>query len=902
MQPLNPLGLALAAVAVAATLPTLASAMYEDQAGKFDWHIESIGKPKDLHWAKEGTHAVVASERAVGLADAANQGKLVWRHVLPADQTLATTAVCGKHLATVADTRHGPLVQVWTAASGSLVAQTHVSNASPSAAGSASVVCTAGDDAVLVLDGTVYVLGHDRATSAGTLTASAWGTSAERGTVREARWTGTHLWALTQHSDTLSIVYGAATADEVPTTVRATAGPVAGAKLAGCTKNKWVVFLKAGAVHAARVTPKWEVKDSVVSPLPVSGNIALSAVRDSCFLRLDGGSATAVIKLDAVDGKHAVVYKGPRAADSARVTVSPTTHHVQVQYADRILDVADDGSQAASTVFETASFRATAADEDDASVTLPTIEFASAPSPATGVVLVVTADHNLHLVSDSGAVAWTRHEALASIRDGVIVDYPEPHSWEEAELPSASVLTRWMDRWSSHLAMARGALNAFVADPMGVLLAALEPSTDAANMDAFGFRKLAVFLTHSNAMYAVDSARGDVVWSRVLADKAEYMDLIRGTVGSDPALVRVVTDRATLTVNPFTGEIATGMRIVTPAEEVVGRALPTPLPAHVHRIEGTTVQGFAVVDGGDVVSTFNITLPGDRTAAVALPRRTKVASAGRVMGDRSVRYKYLNPNVAAVVTRPDVDVGELRVALLDTVSGHVLGSYAQVDVDWTLPVHAVRAEHWTVLVYWNRGLVGPAGWTVTVLEMFAVDQDSAPLAATSFAGPRPIVHAASFALAVRDVITGLGVTSTRNGIAVADVVYTTTRSVATIPRRLADALRASTEPKEVLAEAGIVPYAHMLPMGTDDRSVVSHTRHVVAPRIATAATHLESTSAVLAFGFDVFWTRVTPSGAFDQLSESFGKGTLLLTCAGLAVAAVAARAVLNRKLLRIQWQ
>lgn len=44
---------------------------------------------------------------------------------------------------------------------------------------------------------------------------------------------------------------------------------------------------------------------------------------------------------------------------------------------------------------------------------------------------------------------------------------------------------------------------------------------------------------------------------------------------------------------------------------------------------------------------------------------------------------------------------------------------------------------------------------------------------------------------------------------------------------------------------------------------------------------LESTSLVLAYGLDLWFTREAPSKTFDVLSEDFSKGTLLATILGL---------------------
>jgi ER membrane protein complex subunit 1 len=64
---------------------------------------------------------------------------------------------------------------------------------------------------------------------------------------------------------------------------------------------------------------------------------------------------------------------------------------------------------------------------------------------------------------------------------------------------------------------------------------------------------------------------------------------------------------------------------------------------------------------------------------------------------------------------------------------------------------------------------------------------------------------------------------------------------------------------------------------------------------------LESTSLVFAHGLDLFCTRVTPSGTFDVLSETFNKAQLVLTIAGLALAIVVTRPMVRRKKLRERW-
>lgn len=72
-------------------------------------------------------------------------------------------------------------------------------------------------------------------------------------------------------------------------------------------------------------------------------------------------------------------------------------------------------------------------------------------------------------------------------------------------------------------------------------------------------------------------------------------------------------------------------------------------------------------------------------------------------------------------------------------------------------------------------------------------------------------------------------------------------------------------------------------------------------QILTSPALLESTSLVFAYGLDLFFTRVTPSGTFDILSENFNKVQLVLTITGLAVAIIVTKPMVARKRLRERW-
>lgn len=58
---------------------------------------------------------------------------------------------------------------------------------------------------------------------------------------------------------------------------------------------------------------------------------------------------------------------------------------------------------------------------------------------------------------------------------------------------------------------------------------------------------------------------------------------------------------------------------------------------------------------------------------------------------------------------------------------------------------------------------------------------------------------------------------------------------------------------------------------------------------------------LVAYGQDLFGSRVTPSGTFDILSDAFNKTQLLLTILGLGIGILVARPMVARKRLGFRW-
>lgn len=79
-----------------------------------------------------------------------------------------------------------------------------------------------------------------------------------------------------------------------------------------------------------------------------------------------------------------------------------------------------------------------------------------------------------------------------------------------------------------------------------------------------------------------------------------------------------------------------------------------------------------------------------------------VHSQGRVLGDRSVLYKYINPNLIIVATHGLDSIHKyiLNIHLIDVVSGAIVSSLSHRRVKE--PFHLIHSENWLAYSYYNE--------------------------------------------------------------------------------------------------------------------------------------------------------------------------------------------------------
>ncbi|KAI9220664.1 hypothetical protein BC828DRAFT_382962 [Blastocladiella britannica] len=861
-----------------ACLARLATAVFQDQAGVFDWHLPLLGTPRSV-LPIGADRAILASDRAFGALNlTSSDGKLVWRHVLPPSEHVIATALCQQQIVTVVAGAGDARVQYWDVSSGSLTGQVAIgrSPATTTTAPTGSVSCGSDNHAIVRVGENAYIVGFDNVRR-NFLASSPWLSSMPIVNVAAH---GADLTALVRDPASGALQLAAGPMDQSPTIsepLKGTSSATAG-HLFSCGSSWSLVVAQSRSSSPAIAAWTRAASSGTLSAITLDAAVADLLKGALTFV----GTSNNVCRIQATakDGIYVIAF-------SARGT--PTVEAYQTKALAATQSATGELVIAAASPGQLVIAGRAASDHAE---WIDRIQPSRLWALSADAFLAVGTDGNVHYIRDA-RIQWTRHESLSTAVQSFVLDYPEPHSWEEEEAPSTGLLERAVDRWRSHgAALVRAATNLFQDSEANRTLSAA-----ALAHDSFKAQKLLVFRTAGGNIYALDSAHGDVVWHQFYPSASKLV-LKRATVGSEPALLELTTATHRHVIAPFTGELTTQVSIESTSADDAQR---NPLLSFTLLDMTLTVWQRLSFDTKEKVALHQVTIPGTHIIATArADEDSRIASLGRVMPDRSVRFKYINDNVLGVVSKTGPNA--IHLELLDVETGRAVASFSQSDVDLAVPIHLLRFDHMAVLLYWNQGSSGPVGWTVTVMEMFTMDhQESSADDVQHARFDLPTISVSSYALPIRDTVTAIDVTKTRNGVTVRDLVYATSRSVGTIPRRVLDALRSEFGAKDAAAEAGIMPYNHVLPAGLDDRNLITYNLEVITNRITTAATALESTSVICAYGFDVFWTRVSPSGAFDQLADSFAKGTLLSICLGLFGAVFLGQELVRRKNLKAAW-
>ncbi|GBP90129.1 ER membrane protein complex subunit 1 [Eumeta japonica] len=567
-------------------------------------------------------------------------------------------------------------------------------------------------------------------------------------------------------------------------------------------------------------------------------------------------------------------------------------------------------------------------------------------------ILVTSDDDSVNLLQQEGRVLWTREEALTNVVAVEFVDLPvsdlEAAIESEFDQKEGSVWGVFIRRIQTQMAQ----LKAFVKGGPG------EGSTDTLLRDYFNLHKIIFVVTEVGKVFGIDNLSGNILWQRYERhlDSSEALVFTRRSARHPPhdAYVTIVGrheesgNGLLISLNPITGEpigeksLHLDYKLQQSALlhcsdpeylralillDLEGNVQVLPMSSeplvedmymYVAEKDAAAVRGYALRYDGQVsesawpkrnhksatvnaVQTWSMSLGGvgvRLVRALGKEPRERVHSPGRVLADRSVLYKYLNPNLVLFITEaPDyVHKDIVTVWLVDVVSGAVV--WSQVHRRARASAHAVHTENMIAYAYYNdkhRRTEIASVELYTGRERWWWTRSSWEGAG----GRAPRVERQAYVLPAS--LSAAAHTTTLRALTDRHVLLAlSTGAIVELPW-------AYLEPRRGLAvgvgdarEEGVLPYTPELPLPAEAVINYNHTLgRVVA--LHTAPSGLESTCLVLATGLDLFYTRVAPSKTFDLLKDDFDYSLIVVVLAALVVATYSTKYFAARKTLKQAW-
>ncbi|XP_044599421.1 ER membrane protein complex subunit 1 isoform X2 [Cotesia glomerata] len=581
----------------------------------------------------------------------------------------------------------------------------------------------------------------------------------------------------------------------------------------------------------------------------------------------------------------------------------------------------------------------------------PIIKASVCPKLSKGIMcrhLLSSEDHSVALLQHNKLI-WTREEALASIITVEMVELPMSDRDQTLETEFDQKERDIIGMFTRRLTAQMNQVRSLFQTTFDINLPQSNQRADLVR-DKFGLHKMIVVVTSAGKLFGIESKKGEVIWQlRVnditsLKSDANTMLLFvqRGSrhFPHPPQCALLALDKKSgegviYTLNPITGQPIDGLiklgyklkqsmllHITTDDFLRPILLLDTRDKVHVFPENATAVaasvgkktylftgdQETGVLSGFSLAYSTSKELVAHKVWELVLsPKNQKIThivsknslehvhSQGRVLGDRSVLYKYINPNLVAILTQ---GVGNsykntLNLYLLDVVSGAMIFSITHKRVRG--PFHIVHSENWLIYSYYNDK---SRRTEIATLELYEGKVQSNTTVFSSLTTTRlPLVERQAFIFpatieTMQETITEKGITSKHILVSLAN------GGILELPWMLVDPRR-PINPE--LREEGVIPYMPEIPIHMD--AIINYNQSVFrVSGIHTSPSGLESTSLVFAHGIDLFYTRVAPSKTFDVLKEDFDYYLIILVLSGLLIASYITKKLASQKAQKQAWK
>lgn len=573
------------------------------------------------------------------------------------------------------------------------------------------------------------------------------------------------------------------------------------------------------------------------------------------------------------------------------------------------------------------------------------------PSQYACRFLLSSADGAITIVQQ-GKIKWIREEALTKITavEFLELSLSDAQGAMEEELNSADadILSSMYRRLHSQY----GSVKNIVLHVLGLGPPPSFSQRAGLVRDDFGLHKMMVIMTESGKLFGIDNVSGKQHWVQVLKNFDGFATgqgaklLIQRTSKYYPLPAQcavIARDKVTgngilFQFNPISGQpidkgtmnldfkIRQASLLHEQGENFLRGILLVDDKNNVHVLPETSLKqidgfflytvskstgeltGFLLqyderTNTANMLPTWTVNLGGTDneqkiTHVASKSAIERVHSQGRVLADRSVLYKYINPNLIAVVTEGTDSIHKyiLNVYLIDVVSGSVVFSMSHRRAKG--PVRLVHSENWLVYSFYNEKIRRNE---ITSVELYEgkVQTNSTTWSSLN-SPPAPLVERQTFIIA--NTIAALRETITEKGITNKHVLMgLESGAVVEMPWMLLDPRRQSMVPPEKQREEGIIPYIPELVV--QHENIINYNQTIARINgIYTAPSGLESTCLILVYGLDLFVTRVSPSKTFDLLKEDFDYFLISTVLIGLITASYIVKHLAAKKTIKQAWK
>lgn len=559
----------------------------------------------------------------------------------------------------------------------------------------------------------------------------------------------------------------------------------------------------------------------------------------------------------------------------------------------------------------------------------------------TDLLLTTTDDALLLVRLPEGKILWTREEALSNIVAMEFIELPV------SEL-DASIEKEFKTSSSNILTMLTHRLTTQTSQLSNLLFGSRLSANHGLVRDNFGLHKIIIAATKAGKLFALDTLSGSIVWSYRLPNvksfevmsKNKVLLFVQRTARYAPLPAHctlLLEDSLTgygvsFQFDPISGYSQKGIErhnykisqaILLPFEDennlkpiliisaCEAYAYPESAKSLIYQqrskiyvslvdfLKGS-LNGFTLLHSGQdhlkLTPTWNVDLYPSKLASIATkPSNERVHSQGRVLPDRSVYYKYVNPNLIALATISEDPVHKhvLSIYLIDGVTGLILYSVTHKRAKG--PIHLVHSENWLVYSYFSERF---RRMEVVAAELYEGYMQSNSTVFSSYAvSLLPLIQTQSYILPAN--LLKMEVTLTERGITNKFLLLGMSNgAVIEIPWLL---LQPRFNDIPCGPEESCIPYMPEIPLPAE--ACINYNQSIWHIRgIEVAPARLESTTHVLVHGLDIFYTRVAPSKTFDLLKEDFDHLMIILVLSGLIVASYVTKYLASKKALRQLWK